>query len=416
MLEYEELRPGLYSINFSADIPVERLEITDIPWLDAVVARIARFERPAAHLEAAQLATQPLYDGAPEVTAATEGVLRVLRRAVEARCLCTDSRPGSTPSTEGATGDDGHPPARVMILFSGGLDSSLLAALANEALPPEEPIDLVSICFAGGTSPDRLAALDAVAELRAMAPGRLWRLLAADRSLEDAVQVKEHLLRLLAPSDTVMDFNIGAALWLAAEGSGYIVPAGHAGRAAASETACNGQQNLEKEALQEPEKVMYRSAARVVLLGHGADELFGGYGRHRTRFREGSWQGLSDELALDVRRLWVRNLGRDDRLIADRGKEARHPFLDEAVILESLSHPLHALVDLRSAPGEGDKRVLRECLRQLGMPRAAQRVKRAIQFGSRLAKASNAAQFGGTKRANAKNAGSVRLGEAGAES
>ena len=29
----------------------------------------------------------------------------------------------------------------------------------------------------------------------------------------------------------------------------------------------------------------YRSRARVVLLGHGADELCAGYGRHRTRFR-----------------------------------------------------------------------------------------------------------------------------------
>jgi asparagine synthetase B (glutamine-hydrolysing) len=28
---------------------------------------------------------------------------------------------------------------------------------------------------------------------------------------------------------------------------------------------------------------LYRSAARVVLLGHGADEQCGGYGRHRTK-------------------------------------------------------------------------------------------------------------------------------------
>ena len=34
------------------------------------------------------------------------------------------------------------------------------------------------------------------------------------------------------------------------------------------------------------------SQARVVLLGHGADEVFGGYGRHRTRFREAGWGGL----------------------------------------------------------------------------------------------------------------------------
>lgn len=30
---------------------------------------------------------------------------------------------------------------------------------------------------------------------------------------------------------------------------------------------------------------VFRSAARVVLVGHGADEQCGGYGRHRSRFR-----------------------------------------------------------------------------------------------------------------------------------
>ena len=62
---------------------------------------------------------------------------------------------------------------------------------------------------------------------------------------------------LLCPADTVMDLNIGAALWLAAQAEGEL----HGGV---------GQ---------------YRSRARVVLLGHGADELCGGYGRHRTAFR-----------------------------------------------------------------------------------------------------------------------------------
>ena len=41
---------------------------------------------------------------------------------------------------------------------------------------------------------------------------------------------------------------------------------------------------------------------------------------------EQGWDGLAAELALDVARLWARNLGRDDRLLADTGREARHPF------------------------------------------------------------------------------------------
>lgn len=58
----------------------------------------------------------------------------------------------------------------------------------------------------------------------------------------------------------------------------------------------------------------------MALLGTGADEQLAGYGRHRTSFRERGWGGLASELELDVSRLWLRNLGRDDRRA--RGRSA----------------------------------------------------------------------------------------------
>lgn len=56
--------------------------------------------------------------------------------------------------------------------------------------------------------------------------------------------------------------------------------------------------------------------------------------------------GLHKELEVDMRRLWLRNLGRDDRLIADHGRECRHPFLDENFVDTVLSLPLPLVADL----------------------------------------------------------------------
>lgn len=53
--------------------------------------------------------------------------------------------------------------------------------------------------------------------------------------------------------------------------------------------------------------------------------------------------------------------------------------------------------------------LLRAAARSLGLPEAASRVKRAIQFGSALAKLSNVAEFGSNRKANLASAGSVKI-------
>lgn len=129
-----------------------------------------------------------------------DAVLGALREAVRVRCKCIercDAGPTSsvTPATPVAaassSGASCHTPggpasaAPIMILFSGGVDSTLIAALAHQCLPPDVPIDLSNVCFDGGRSPDRLAARSALAELAAYAPSRAWRLVEVDRTLED---------------------------------------------------------------------------------------------------------------------------------------------------------------------------------------------------------------------------------------
>ncbi|KAL6186747.1 hypothetical protein ACLB2K_042866 [Fragaria x ananassa] len=186
-----------------------------------------------------------------------------------------------------------------------------------------------------------------------------------------------------------MDLNIGIAFWLAAGGDGWV----YEENSKYNDENCQG--------------VRYKSKARIVLVGSGADEQCAGYGRHRTKYRSGSWLRLHEEMKLDMQRIWKRNLGRDDRCIADTGKEARFPFLDEDVIRTLLGIPLWEVTNLDQPSGIGDKKILREVAELLGLHEAATLPKRAIQFGTRIARESNRKNFGSNRAANQASAGSA---------
>jgi len=165
-----------------------------------------------------------------------------------------------------------------------------------------------------------------------------------------------------------MDLSIAYALYFASRGAGI-----------ASST-------FEQESI-------YTTPARVLLSGLGADELFGGYTRHATAFNRKGYTALLEELELDVNRLGKRNLGRDDRVISHWGREARFPYLDEALVKWAVECPIWEKCDFRTAPSTGDtsniepgKKVLRLLAYELEMRSVAHEKKRAIQFGARTAK------------------------------
>jgi asparagine synthase (glutamine-hydrolysing) len=93
---------------------------------------------------------------------------------------------------------------------------------------------------------------------------------------------------------------------------------------------------------------------KVVLTGEGADELFAGYDYLREF---GEPERLHEELVRTVRALHNLNLQRCDRVTMAHGLEARVPFLDREVIRWALSLPPEAKL---VGAGSPEKRLLRE--------------------------------------------------------
>jgi len=132
-------------------------------------------------------------------------LLGLLNAAVSERVAGAGPRIGPT------NGDarDQETGAAVCVLFSGGIDSTVLAALAHAHVPEEDPIDLVNVCFDPCEAPDRYTAIDSLRELRSLYPCRRWNLITVDVSEEDAAAQRERIHSLLYPCDTQMDLNIG---------------------------------------------------------------------------------------------------------------------------------------------------------------------------------------------------------------
>jgi len=93
---------------------------------------------------------------------------------------------------------------------------------------------------------------------------------------------------------------------------------------------------------------------KVVLTGEGADELFAGY-EYLRDFTD--LDGLHAELVRTVESLHNLNLQRCDRVTMAHGLEARVPFLDREVIEWALRLPPGFKL---AGPGQPEKRLLRE--------------------------------------------------------
>ncbi|KAH8380717.1 asparagine synthetase domain-containing protein CG17486 [Drosophila serrata] len=254
--------------------------------------------------------------------------------------------------------------AKICILFSGGIDCTILAFLANKFVPHDEPIELINVAFEslGGQNvsekrwdvPDRRTSLMSANELKSVCPERFWNFLEVNVTRDELkTQLSTRIKNLIYPLQTILDESLGCAYWFASNCS--------------------------------------NSTARVALIGSGADELFGGYCRHRNAYKRclGSRSerqlSVQKELDFDWQRLPARNLARDDRVIGDNGKTARSPFIEENIVEFVRSLEPYQKCCFNFPEGVGDKLLLRLYAYKIGLRDVALIKKRAIQFGSRIA-------------------------------
>ncbi|CAH2104400.1 unnamed protein product [Euphydryas editha] len=245
------------------------------------------------------------------------------------------------------------------ILFSGGLDCTVLALIADKYVPKDQPIDLINVAFKTNNNdsfdvPDRITGRQSFEELKTICTSRKWNFREVNVPKEKLDKYQSSIIGdLVYPRRTVLDESLGSALWFAALG----------------------------------EDELDVSPCRVLLLGSGADELFGGYMRHRQAYKRRGWVGLAQELEKDWKRISYRNLARDNRVICDHGRQPRMPYLDE----DHIDYVLKLKPWLKCFPsdtlecGFGDKMILRLVALHLGLTKVVTLPKRALQFGSRIA-------------------------------
>ena len=116
---------------------------------------------------------------------------------------------------------------------------------------------------------------------------------------------------------------------------------------------------------------------RVMFSGSGADEIFAGYDRHKRS------TDISRDCYADVLKIYEKNTYRDDVVSMNNNIELRVPYLDKRFVDYCLKIPPEYKIN-----DEQNKLILRMLAEEIGIPaEVSQRRKQAAQYGSRFDKA-----------------------------
>ena len=225
------------------------------------------------------------------------------------------------------------PPAEFGVLYSGGLDSSIITALLNEIYSEAFQLVVAGI----NTAKDVILARKGADALNL--PLTLKMLAATD--VEEALP---KILSILGYID-VLHVELAIPLFFAAR--------------------CASQFGI-----------------TTLYTGQGADELFGGYAKYEKHLMESGEDAVLTEMKADLQTLSTKTLPAMKAIVSHNNCQLVAPFCDKAIIEFALSIPLSC--KLVHDSGEViRKQVLRLLAKDLGLPsEIVHAPKRALQYGS----------------------------------
>jgi len=128
-------------------------------------------------------------------------------------------------------------------------------------------------------------------------------------------------------------------------------------------------------------KLAHDDGIKVMFTGQGADELFGGYSWYTKVVEKEGYQKLREHMTEDLLLLYKETLEREDKIAMAHSIEMREPFLDMEVIRVSMQMDMK--LNVKSKEDSFGKHVHRRLAQKLGIPRnIAYRMKEAAQHGS----------------------------------
>ncbi|HIH25086.1 TPA: asparagine synthase [Candidatus Woesearchaeota archaeon] len=221
------------------------------------------------------------------------------------------------------------------VLFSGGLDSTLIAHALYESGVP-------FTCYTVGFQDSGTKEPEDIVEARRTAQAMGWRIVERVYTLDEMETIIARTAGILG--DRTDNVSVGV---------GSVIVAG-------AQLAAN-------------------DGVRILFSGLGSEEIFAGYERHELALQDGGHERLEEECWRGLAAMHEQDLKRDTLLSVALGIAIPTPFLDPAVIKQGM------LLAVTGKIVDGQRKlVLRRMAINMGLPTTfAMRPKRAAQYGSR---------------------------------